>query len=285
MAVRPLPAHTMHDIRLIALDLDGTLLNSDKELSSRNRKALYSAAEQGIEIVPTTGRFFSAIPEAIRNLPFLHYAITINGAQVYDIVNDLVISATEIPCQRAMNIMTYLDTLPVIYDCYMRNWGWMTRSMWEKADEFAPDAHYAKMIHDLRQPVDELKAFIAQEGYDIQKIQLFCKDIDLHRDLLQKLPERWPDFAVSSAVSNNIELNHRDANKGQALMQLATHLNLDITQTAAFGDGLNDITMLQQAGIGIAMSNSTPEVLRMADEVTADCDHDGVAQFIESYIL
>lgn len=275
----------MRDIRLIALDLDGTLLNSQKELTARNREALWAAAEHGIEIVPTTGRFFSAMPEAIRNLPFLHYAITINGAQVYDIVNDLVISAAEIPCQRAVDVMTYLDNLPVIYDCYMCNWGWMTRSMWEKAEEFAPNGHYAKMIHDLRQPVDELKAFIAQEGYDIQKIQLFCKELDLHRDLLQKLPEGWPDFAVSSSVSNNIELNHRDANKGQALRQLADQLNIDITQTAAFGDGLNDITMLQQAGIGIAMANSVPEALCAADKKTADCDHDGVAQFIESYIL
>ena len=73
----------MPDIRLITLDLDGTLLNSKKELSPENAAALQWAADQGIEIVPNTGRFFDGMPEVIRNLPYLHYAITINGAQVY----------------------------------------------------------------------------------------------------------------------------------------------------------------------------------------------------------
>ena len=181
--------------------------------------------------------------------------------------------------------MAYLDKLPVIYDCYMRNWGWMTRSMWERAEEFAPNAHYAKMLHDLRQPVDDLKSFLHQEGNDVQKIQLFCKDLSLRQALLKELPEKWPDIAVTSAVSNNIELNHRDANKGTALGELTDYLGLAASQTAAFGDGLNDVPMLRQAGIGVAMANSVPEALDAADEVTADCDHDGVAQFIEAYLL
>ena len=74
----------MNSVKLLALDLDGTLLNSQKELTPRTRDALYAAAEAGVEIVPTTGRFFTGMPEVIQKLPFLHYAITINGAQVYD---------------------------------------------------------------------------------------------------------------------------------------------------------------------------------------------------------
>ncbi len=70
------------DIHLIALDLDGTLLNSKKQLSPRNLAALTRAAELGIEIVPATGRFYGGMPDFIRALPFLHYALTINGAQV-----------------------------------------------------------------------------------------------------------------------------------------------------------------------------------------------------------
>ena len=71
----------MNSVKLLALDLDGTLLNSQKELTPRTRDALYAAAEAGVEIVPTTGRFFTGMPEVIQKLPFLHYAITINGAQ------------------------------------------------------------------------------------------------------------------------------------------------------------------------------------------------------------
>ena len=82
---------TMRKIKIIALDLDGTLLNSNKELTPRNLAALNSAADAGIHIVPTTGRFYGGMPEEIRQLPFIKYAITINGAQVSDISADEVI--------------------------------------------------------------------------------------------------------------------------------------------------------------------------------------------------
>jgi predicted mannosyl-3-phosphoglycerate phosphatase (HAD superfamily) len=73
----------METIKIIAMDLDGTLLDSEKRLSEENRAALQRAADAGIEIVPTTGRIYKIIPEAVRELPFIHYAITVNGAEVY----------------------------------------------------------------------------------------------------------------------------------------------------------------------------------------------------------
>ena len=108
----------MEPVKLLALDLDGTLLNAQKELTPRTRDALYAAAEAGVEVVPTTGRFFTGIPEVIQKLPFLHYAITINGAQVYDIRENKAVSTAEIPLETALRVLDYLDGFPVIYDCY-----------------------------------------------------------------------------------------------------------------------------------------------------------------------
>ncbi len=90
-----LQALTMHNIKIIALDLDGTLLNSNKELTSASSAALYRAAESGILIVPTTGRFYGGMPEEIRQLPFIKYAVTVNGAQVADVAADEVIYKAE----------------------------------------------------------------------------------------------------------------------------------------------------------------------------------------------
>ena len=95
----------MNSVKLLALDLDGTLLNSQKELTPRTRDALYAAAEAGVEIVPTTGRFFTGMPEVIPKLPFLHYAITINGAQVYDIRAEKAVSRAEIPLETALRFI------------------------------------------------------------------------------------------------------------------------------------------------------------------------------------
>ena len=270
----------MPDIRLITLDLDGTLLNSKKELSPENAAALQWAADQGIEIVPTTGRFYGGMPEVIRNLPYLHYAITINGAQVYDVLNDVGIAKAEIPVERAVELMAWLDQFPVIYDCFMDNWGWMTRSLQEKADEFAPNEHYAKMLKELRTPVDELKAFLTERGHDIQKSQFFAKDMDLRARLMEEIPQRFPGLIVSSAVVNNVEINDRNAHKGNAIRQLAQHLGLEMRQVLAFGDGSNDITMLQEAGIGVCMENGLDSVKAVADYITDSCDKDGVAKAI-----
>ena len=270
----------MPDIRLITLDLDGTLLNSKKELSPENAAALQWAADQGIEIVPTTGRFYGGMPEVIRNLPYLHYAITINGAQVYDVLNDVGIAKAEIPVERAVELMAWLDQFPVIYDCFMDNWGWMTRSLQEKADEFAPNEHYAKMLKELRTPVDELKVFLTERGHDIQKSQFFAKDMDLRARLMEEIPQRFPGLIVSSAVVNNVEINDRNAHKGNAIRQLARHLGLEMRQVLAFGDGSNDITMLQEAGIGVCMENGLDSVKAVADYITDSCDKDGVAKAI-----
>ena len=92
------------DIRLIALDLDGTLLDSQKRLSSRNRQALTECLERGIHIVPTTGRTVSGIPSVVRELPGVRYAITTNGAVVEDMKEDLTLSECTIPWELALKL-------------------------------------------------------------------------------------------------------------------------------------------------------------------------------------
>ncbi len=274
----------MEKIKLIALDLDGTLLNSSKALSRRNARALDAAAAAGIAVVPTTGRFFGGMPKEIRELPYLRYAVTINGAQVQDLETREVVYRAEIPLAQALEIMTYLDTLPVIYDCYQDNWGWMTGAMQERAADFAPDGHYLSMLRQLRTPVPELKAYLEERGRDVQKIQFFAKDLSVRREVLDTFAARFPGTAVSSSVVNNVEINAAHANKGDAIAALARHMGISMAQTMGFGDGLNDLEMLRACGVGVAMANACPEAKAAANVVTASCDCDGVAQTIEALL-
>ena len=274
----------MRKIRLIALDLDGTLLTTEKVLTEENRKALLRCAEEGIEIVPATGRFYGGMPENIRSLPFVHYAITVNGAQVYDIARDEALYKGEIPVEEAVEIMSFLDTLPVIYDCYMDNWGWMTKGLYDLAPVFAPHKHSLEMLQKLRTPVPELKAHLRQVGHGVQKIQMFFLDMDLRQEMMGRLAEMFPDTAVTSSIPRNVELNARSAQKGIALAALADRLGIPMGQTMAFGDDLNDINMLRHAGIGVAMSNAPDEVKAHADWVTGSCDESGVAQAIAHFL-
>ncbi len=274
----------MHKIRLIALDLDGTLLSSDKKLSEKNAAALEKAAQQGIEIVPATGRFYRGMPQVIRELPYVNYVISVNGAQVYDVANDKTLCGSEMPWERAVDVMKRLDELDVIYDCYQDGWGRMTQEFYDRAEEYAANVHSLDMILNLRTPVPELKAYLEERGSGVQKIQIFFRDMELREKTLEALPKEFPDLVVTTSIVNNIELNSREATKGAALKKLAEHLGIPDAQTMAFGDDLNDITMLQDAGIGVAMENACDAVKQAADYVAPDCDDDGVAQAINHFL-
>ena len=273
--------HNPEDIKIICLDLDGTLLNSKKELSPRNAAALARAAAAGVEIVPTTGRFFTGMPQFIQDLPYLHYAITVNGAQVYDIGKDCAVARNEMPLETALRIMEYLDNLPVAYDCYQNNWGYMSRDFWEKIDDYTPDPHYREMVRRLRTPVDDLKTWLKERGQDIQKSQFFIADLSLKEQLMKDLSAAFPEAAVTTSVPNNVEINDVNCHKGRALCQLADYLNIPVSQTIAFGDGSNDTTMIRQAGIGVCMENGCEASKEAADIIAPPCDEDGVAVILE----
>ncbi len=275
-------------IGIVALDLDGTLLDSQKRLSDANRAALARIASEGVQVVPTTGRFFGMMPEVVRSLPFVRYAITVNGAEVYDRGEDVVVAREEIPLREAVEVMKALDGFDVVYDCYRNGWGWMTASLQAKAADYATDEHYLRMLSEFRKPVPELKEHLlgtAAEG-DVQKIMLFSRREGDTGDVLAAITHevnaRFPDIRVTASTRNNIELNIASAHKGRALERLAGHLGLTLANCMAFGDGMNDLTMVEAAGVGVAMANAVDAVKRAAKVVTASNDDDGVARALDS---
>ena len=275
----------MSDTRIIALDLDGTLLDSGKNLSETNRAALAEAARKGILVVPTTGRFFGGMPESIRNLPFVRYAITINGAQVYDRAEDAALVREEIPLEFALGIMRLLDGFDAIYDCYQDNWGRMTASMQNRAADYAPDEHYLKMIRELRKPYPDLKEHLEELGRPVQKIMVFARNQEVRAAIAESIAARFPQIAISSSTFNNLELNSANAHKGLALQRFAERMGMGLENCMAFGDGTNDLTMVRMAGVGVAMANACPEVLATADYVTLSNDEDGVAVALKHFGL
>ena len=278
-------------VRIVALDLDGTLLDSQKRLSEANRRALAEAAEKGVLIVPTTGRFFGMMPPAVRDLPFVRYAITINGAQVYDRAEDAAIVRDEIPLGMAIDLMRLLDGYDVIYDCYRSNWGWMTAALQAKAEGYATDAHYLKMVREFRKPVDDLKAHLvatAAEG-DVQKVMMFSRNAPggekVAEAIMAEVSAKFPAIKTTASTWNNLEFNIATAHKGNALKRFAEHLGFTLDDCMAVGDGLNDLSMVEAAGIGVAMSNAHPEVLAAADHVTGSNDEDGVAAAFRTFVV
>lgn len=272
------------DIKLIAFDLDDTFLFTDKSVPAENLRALEAAAARGAVVVPASGRIYDGVPAAIRELPFLRYCIAVNGAATYDAQEHKDLRRAEIPAELALRIMAYADTQPIIYDCYKDNWGFMTRSMYERAEEFVPNPGILRLVKELRTPVDSLPDTVRAQGTPLQKLQFYVKSPEDKRRIASELTERFPDICVTSSIPFNLEINSRLASKGQALAALCECLGIPIAQSLAFGDGTNDCDMLRTAGVGVAMANAAPEVKQAADYVTFSNNDCGVAKAIYKFM-
>lgn len=271
-------------VKLIAFDLDGTLLDGRKNIPEANLQALRAAAEAGVLLVPATGRIYTGIPEQIRSLPGARYFITINGAYAYDAVEDRNLYSSELSVELCLRLIRYMDELPIIYDSYQDNWGYITRSMFQRAGDFIPDPGIMKMMRELRTPVDNLSETLRQKGRPVQKMQMHFQDLAERDRQLKLVAELFPETAVSSSLPWNIEINSAGATKGQALKALCQALGIDLRDTLAFGDGTNDLDMIRTAGIGVAMGNGAEEVKAAADWVAPNNDDAGVAAGIYRFM-
>lgn len=272
--------------RLIASDMDGTLLTTDKQLSFENAVELNRAYSKGAFVVPATGRILTGLPPFIKEAEWFRYCILCNGAQVYDAFENRTLFRSEISPELAVKVLDFADSLPVLYDIYAGGLGFMNRTMLEACDNYVKDPHYRELIHTLRKPVDDLKSFILSENKGIQKIQFYFRqeDLGLRSEIFPILEKEFPELLSTSSVPFNIEINHRDANKGTALESLCGYLGIPLSESMAFGDNSNDLSMLRAAGLGVCMGNGTPDAKAAADFITDTNDNSGVASAIRKFI-
>ena len=271
------------NVKLIAFDLDGTLLDDDKHLPPENLAALQAAYAQGIFLVPATGRILKALPEELLAPGLFRYFIFANGALVYDLQEQQALYRARIEPELAVRLCTYMDTLPVLYDCYRGDCGYMTQWMYERAPEFfETEPHILKLVKSLRRPVPELKQKILEDRLPLEKLQMFFRPehMDERARQLELVPQLFPELIASSSLRNNIEINSARAGKGNALRALCGKLGLDASESVAFGDGLNDADMLRAAGRGCAMQNAVPAVKEAADVIVETNNEAGVGKEI-----
>lgn len=133
--------------------------------------------------------------------------------------------------------------------------------------------------------MDDLKAFLRENGQPVQKVQLCFRDMAERETARAEIAAAFPEILVTSSFRNNLELNAADADKGRALLALAQHLGIPAADTIAFGDSSNDLRMLRAAGTSVAMGNAAPEVRAVCGCVTDTNDHDGVASFLYAHVL
>ena len=155
----------MEEIKLISLDLDGTLLNSKKEISQRNIEALKVCAEKGIEIVPTTGRTVDGIPDFIKGLPGVHYAITTNGSVIADLIGQKVLDKTTIQWEKAVEVMAFLDAYPIMYDPYINGRGITEARFFDHMERYGIPEDIQKLVRVTRDAVPNIIEYVKEKNY------------------------------------------------------------------------------------------------------------------------
>ena len=236
-------------------------------------------------IVPATGRALRAIPEQVMAFPFLHYAITINGAKVSDMRTGEALLRAEIALDTCLRLLDFAGRYDAMYDCYWNDTGWADRAFLERVRYYNADEEVVTLLRRTRAPVDDLKAFLRKNGQPVQKVQLCFRDMAERETARSEIAAAFPEILVTSSFRNNLELNAADADKGRALLSLAQHLSIPAADTIAFGDSSNDLRMLRAAGTSVAMGNAAPEVRAACDYVTETNDRDGVAAFLHTHVL
>ena len=275
------------DIKLIAFDLDGTILDDAKKIPPENITALKAAHDRGIIIVPASGRLYPYIPAEVRELPFVRYCITANGGCVYDAETGKNLYSAEIPLDVTLRIFDYLDGVDCLYDCYADSLAYADVPFFERADAYFLDPVMNAMLHSYivktRDIVPDLREFVVSRGGPIQKMQSYFADDALRMAELKRVSEKFPELAVSTSLANNLEINSKDATKGKALTMLCERLGIPVEASMAIGDGTNDLTMVQAAGVGVCMANGHDTVKAAADYIAPDNNSAGLAETIRHY--
>lgn len=274
----------MMTIGLIAFDLDGTLLDSQKNLSERNREALVRCSDMGIQIVPATGRAVDGIPEAVRSIPGVKYAISTNGGIVADLLGKESLKRCTLTNEKAMEIMNLVKKYRAMFDPYIDGRGVSQPEFIEHMEDYGLSPVIQKMVRSTRDVVPDILSYVVESRKDVEKVNVYLADVNDAEPLRREL-SAVKGIIVSSSLYNNLEINAAGATKGDALMWLADYLGIDRRATMAFGDGENDISMLAAAGVGIAMENGLDIAKSAADKITLTNDEDGVADAIEHLIF
>ncbi len=267
--------------KALFLDLDGTLLNDQKQLTAGNRAAMERALAAGHRLIITTGRpLVSAIYQAQQlglDVPGC-YVIAYNGGIIYDLEHGEIIHQQRIPnelvnavfaeaARRSIHIQTYSDTQVVV----------------EPRCDDREIQHYTQVILMTHQVIPDIRQL------PLQPVKMLCIDLDnpaplaAFRDwVLLHHGDRLDSFF---SCDTYLEIIPRGLNKGSAILQLANLLGIPYENTIAVGDAANDLSMIRSAHLGIAMCNGTDEVKAAANAITGrDNNHDGIAWVIEQYL-
>ena len=276
-------------IRLVFLDLDGTLLTDDMKVTEETQAVIARAQEQGVQFAACTGRPYCGLPvEELCSLG-IKYAITGNGSAVYKIPEKQCIYADCLDWELGAELYRTFFSHDIHTDIFIDGTGYSAYRTFEQIERLGKSERLTAYFKKSRIPVEDPEALIREKKQGLEKINLnfypepdgTYKNYDWAMEYLQTVP----GLHMVTGGGHNMEISTSTATKGNALHFFAERMGIDVSQTMAFGDSQNDISMICAAGIGVAMGNATEDVKETADYVTRTNEENGVAYALEELVL
>ena len=269
-----------NDIKLIALDLDGTVLTDSNTLSDRVKRSLEKAIQSGIEVVAASGRPYGSMPKNVLGIDGLNYSITSNGAAVHDNsgrrIHSSLISENDV-----ISLLKITEEFDLIFEAFVDGLTYTDSRYTANPLKYGCSEAYVDYVKSSHGHIDNMREFIYNHRRELDSIEIVCTDAKKRAHIRQLVKDSTCEFYITSSSENFIEFMDKSATKGNAVDWLCKHLDVKQEHTCACGNADNDADMIEQAGFGAAVENASKLCLDCADIIVPSNNNDGVARLIE----
>ena len=266
--------------KLLALDMDGTTLNSEKKITPKTANAISELSKRGVAVVLSTGRGLAEIADYKAELKFMHYGILISGGMVYDFFNAKPITAHPLTEEVMLKLGEGAEQENAMIQLLTVNDSLVREEDILNMESFGmgiyQDMYYRNCVR-----LDDFRKFIRENPGKVLKFNIYHRSTESRERNFKRFEDL--DLGISYAEKTALEISPKNISKASGLRELCDFLKIDIAETVAVGDATNDTEVLQLAGLSVAMGNATAEIKNLADFVTDDNDHDGIVKVIEKF--
>lgn len=270
-------------IKLIAFDLDHTVLRQNMFISDFTKETFNLCAKKGIKLLPVTGRSFLRMDFLIEGIEGIEHTVCSTGAVIYDNSTRKIIMKEYLSTEDAIESYEIADRYSVSQLIMING-----SSFWEKKNPF-PDriickTDEEKRIQDLILK-EGIKKYILRKEYPVEKYAIQFDDKNKQKTCWEVLKKEVPTVTLTWGFTNNIEISSENATKSKALKKMADYYGIKMDEIIAFGDADNDVLMLKESGIGVCVENGCDEAKSVANIIAPPNEEDGPAKVLREILL
>lgn len=268
----------------IALDLDGTTLDHQGNLSKENRKAIEYAISLGVHIIIASGRAFQSLPKSVTEIPGIEYAVTSNGASVCQVLTGEKLQNYKIEKKVIHKILELTQDEEIVYEAFIDGHAYADIAYVNDPVRYGASPEAVEYVKGTRQFVEDMPAFMKAHAGELESMDIVVRNLELKKRICNKLECISDKIYLTSSVDQLVEIADKNAGKASGLRYLKEHLQIPREHMAAFGNADNDIDMIEYAGYGYAVENASDNCKRAADYIVRSNDQDGAAQGIYEFL-